>query len=230
MTKSTKVYVAVLGLVLLLVAVYGWNCGRDIWGEKNPNRVLEQNVEIMFSLDEEDEDSPYFCNDADCSLKDLEERADLIAVVSLEKEQTAELYSTKSKVKLEKILVQKDEALSDGDEIWVEEIATIISEENYDTEGYALMKPGQQYILLLQHLPCIEGYRYSKEEEITYMPVSVYFGKYCITESETIKALQESELEDIHYSQVSDYALYTTNGKVAEKYEKLYQEVLQKWQ
>lgn len=230
MTKSTKMYTVVLGLVFLAVAAYGWLCEKDVWGEENPNRILERNPQIVVSIDEGDVDSPYFCNAAECTLKELEARADLIAIVSLGEVQTAKHYSTKSKIKLEKILAQRDGTLTEGDEIWMEELATVFVESSYDTEGYALMKPGQQYLLLLQHLPCIEGYRYSEEEALTYTPVSMYFGKYCITDNETIEVVDATEAENIYYSQVFEYALFTRDPKKVANYKKLYQEVLQKWE
>lgn len=225
MTKSTKIFFSLLCLALIGTTVFGIVFKNSIREAENPHRVIEQNAEIEIALDKEEENL-YFCDDVTCSLKDLREQADLIAIVSVTDDRTLELYSTKSQVKIEKIIEQTDSDLTAGDEIWVEELATIVSEKNFHTEGYTLMEPGQQYLLLLQHLPCIEGYRYSKTEQMTYTPVSTYFGKYCITKNEKIQILDEEEIEQMRYKDISDYALLTTEREAVSHYEKLYQEVL----
>lgn len=225
MTKSTKIFFAVLCLVFVGAAVLGGVCKNSIYGEENPDRLLEQNPEIEIALDKEVE-SPYFCNNVTCGIEELSEQADLIAVVSVTDDRKMELYSTKSQVKIEKIIAQTDLNVAEGDEIWVEELATVVAERSFHTEGYTLMEPGQQYLLLLQHLPCIEGYRYSKTEQITYTPVSVYFGKYCITKSERIEALDEKKIENLCYKDISGYALLTTEQEKVTHYEELYQEII----
>ena len=225
MTKSTKIFFAVLCLVLMGTTVFGIMFKSSIRGEENPDRLIAQNADIEIALDKEGE-NPYFCNDVTCSLNELKEQADLIAVVSVTDERTMELYSTKSQVKIEKIIAQRDSDLAAGDEIWVEELATIVSERSFHTEGYTLMEPGQQYLLLLQHLPCIDGYRYSKAEQMTYTPVSTYFGKYCITQQEKIEALDEKEMEQMRYKDILGYALLTTDSDKLAHYEELYQEIL----
>ena len=207
MTKSTKIFFAVLCLVLMGTTVFGIMFKSSIRGEENPDRLIAQ-------------------NDVTCSLDELKEQADLIAVVSVTDERTMELYSTKSQVKIEKVIAQRDSDLAAGDEIWVEEVATIVSERSFHTEGYTLMEPGQQYLLLLQHLPCIDGYRYSKAEQMTYTPVSTYFGKYCITQQEKIEALDEKEMEQMRYKDILGYALLTTDSDKLAHYEELYQEIL----
>ena len=227
MTKSTKIFFAILCLLFIGTAVFGIVFQRSICGEKNPDRLIEQNAEIEVALDKSSE-NPYFCNDATCSLKELSDRADLIAVVSVTDDRTMELYSTKSRVKIEKIIAQSDSDLVMGDEIWVEELATVVAERSFHTEGYTLMEPGQQYLLLLQHLPCIEGYRYSKTEQVTYTPVSAYFGKYCLSKNEKIEALDEKNVENLRYSDISDYALLTTDQDKVSNYEELYHQILKK--
>lgn len=225
MTKSTKFFFTLLCLSLLGVIVFGFVFQNSVRGAENPECLMGQSAEIEVALDEETE-SPYFCDDVSCDFNELKKQADLIAVVSVTDARAMELYSTKSQVKIEKIIEQTDSDLTAGDEIWVEELATIVSETNFHTAGYTLMEAGQQYILLLQHLPCIEGYRYSKTEQMTYTPVSNYFGKYCITRDETIQILDEEEIEQMHYNDISDYALLTTEQEVVSHYEKLYQEAL----
>lgn len=228
MTKSTKIYFIILDLFFIGALALGIVCMNSVTGEKNPDKELEKNDSISFSL-EEDMYNPYFINTSTCELEALEEVAEVIVVVSIGEEREMKLCSTKSQVKVEKILKQKDSSILEGQKIWIEEPATITVGRSFSTDGYQLMKNGQRYILFLKHLPCMDGYQYSRTEKNTFTLVSEYYGKFCVTEKEKIELLKNDTKDELLYREVSDYALFTENQDKVDTYQKLYKEVMSKW-
>ena len=224
MTKTTKIYFIILGLFFGVALVYGMICMKSVHGEKNPNKMLEKKSDILLSL-EEDMYNPYFINTSACTLQALEDAADMIAIVSVGDNREMKMYSTKSQVKIEKILQQKSSAFFEGEKIWIEEPATISVGRSFSTDGYQLMKIGQKYLLFLKHLPCIDGYQYSKVEQTAFTLVSEYYGKFCITEQEKIEVLQNEAEEELFYYNVNNYALFTEEQDKVDTYKKLYKEV-----
>lgn len=172
----------------------------------------------------------YFINTGEVTLQNIEDRADMVVTVEVLDEREMGQYSTNTKVVIDQVWKAKEKNIKEGKEIWIEEPATVLEEVFYETDGYQMMKKGEKYLLFLMHLPCIDGYQYSKKEEQTYTVVSEYYGKYCMTDEEQIKLFQNEEDKEKKYQDVEDYALLTEENSIVEQYAHLLHEVKEKYE
>lgn len=225
MTRSTK-FLGMLMIIFFVVAgIWGIMKMQTNYGETDPDTVIENitdDVRMQY-CDENIYDS-IFLDQSDCSLAELEQKSELVVEVSVEEGRKMEFASTLSPVTVKQIIFAKNDAVKVGDIIYIEEPATIV-EDVFSTYGYQLMKHGQNYILFLQHLPCIEGYKYSEKESKTYTLVSEYFGKYCTSKKENMALYQENDEEEISYKKVSSYAIYTCNKEILNTYINLWAKI-----
>lgn len=213
----------ILWIACLFILLYGrWNV-RNVSGESNPDTATAVNEAIRVQYVE---NSIGFL-DADIqTLSALEQEAEIIVRATVLEERIMSARSTKTEICVNEVLSQTDANLSAGDIIYLIEPVTFLRGEVYDTNGYQMAHTGEEYIFLLKHLECVEGYRYTKEQEITYMPVSVYYSKYAVSYEETIETLGSGE---VLYGEIQDYAILTDSDNVLSLYETLKDQVQEKY-
>ena len=213
----------ILWIACLIILLYGrWNV-RNVFGESNPDTAAAVNEAIRVQYVE---NSAGFFDAEIPTLSALEQEAEIIVRATVLEERIMSARSTKTEIYVDEVLSQADTNLSAGDIIYLIEPVTFLRGEVYDTNGYQMAHTGEEYIFLLKHLECMEGYQYTKEQEITYMPVSVYYSKYAVSYEETIETLGSGE---VFYGEIQDYAILTDSDNVLSLYETLKDQVQEKY-
>lgn len=213
----------ILCIACFFILLYGrWNV-KNVSGESSPDAAAAMNEAIRVQYTE---NSIGFFDSELPTLSALEQEADIIIKATVLEKRTMSARSTKTDICVNEVLSQTDTDLSAGDIIHIIEPVTFLRGEVYDTNGYQIAHTGEEYIFLLKHLECVEGYQYTKEQETTYMPVSVYYSKYAISNEETIETLGSGE---ILYGEIQDYAILTDSDNVLSLYETLMNQVYEKY-
>lgn len=221
--KKTSFLQIILYIACFSILLYGrWNV-KNVSGESNPDVVMKLNEAIQVQYAEY---SDGFFGAELPVLSSLEQEADIIIKATVLEERTMSARSTKTELCINEVLSPADTSLSAGDIIYLIEPVTFLRGEIYDTNGYQMAHTGEEYIFLLKHLECVEGYQYTKEQEITYMPVSVYYSKYAESYEETIETLSSGE---VFYEEIQDYAILTNSNKVLSQYEILMNQIHEKY-
>lgn len=215
-----QIIFCIAGFFILL---YGrWNV-KNVSGESSPTLVMKMNKTIPVQCTEYS--IGFFDNDIP-TLSALEQETDIVIRASILEGRTMSARSTKTEICINEVLSQTDADLSAGDIIYLLEPVTFLRGEIYNTNGYQIAHTGEEYIFLLKHLECVEGYQYTKEQEITYMPVSVYYSKYAASHKEVIEPLGSG---NVFYGDIQDYAILTNRNDVLSQYETLMNQVIEKY-
>ena len=213
----------ILWIACLFILLYGrWNV-RNVSGESNPDAAAAVNEAIRVQYVE---NSIGFLDAEIPTLSALEQEAEVIIKATVLEGRIMSARSTKTEICVNEVLSQADTNLSAGDIIYLIEPVTFLRGEVYDTNGYQMAHTGEEYIFLLKHLECVEGYQYTKEQETTYMPVSVYYSKYAVSYEENIETPGSGE---VLYGEIQDYAVLTNSDNVLSLYETLKDQVQEKY-
>lgn len=224
MSRKKRIIIPLLVVISVIISlIYGKYEISGATGDKNPDDVIEKNSSLKIQY--RGDTSEYFNNDLS-SLDELEECSDIIIKAEISDDRVMSLYSTKTSIAIKEIYKSDNDELSEGDVIYLIEPASINLEETYDTNGYKLVKTGDEYILFLKHLVCVDNYKYSPDEEISYMPVSELYSRFDVSNDEIAEVLTS---DDVLYSEVSNYALFTTNKNDIDTYINLKKEIENKY-
>lgn len=211
--------------VIIICILSAWIYGKDgigtTTGNHNPDSALSENSDMqIFYIAEQD--TPYFCNDSNYKLEGMEQDSSLIALVSVTDSREMSLRSTKTMVTIEKIFKDNSESISVGDDIYIIEPVSYIRGEEFYTYGWQYMKTGDTYLVFLKNLECVEGYRYTKEEEISFMPVSEIFSKKNISHNELVRTF---DVNEDRYINVTSLAFFTLDEAIVDNYAKIWQDI-----
>lgn len=213
----------VLYIACFFILLYGrWNV-KNVSGESSPDVAAAMNKAIRVQYAE---NAAGFFDAEMTALSALEQEAEIIIKATVLEGRIMSARSTKTELCVHEVLSPANANLSAGDTIYLIEPVTFLRGEVYDTNGYQMAHTGEEYIFFLKHLACVEGYRYTKEQEMTYMPVSVYYSKYAVSYKEVIETLDS---EEVFYEEIKDYAILTDSEHVLALYETLMNQVNDKY-
>ena len=194
MTRNTKVYFLIILLFIGVTAGYGVMTKYSFTGEYYLSEVKNQYNLDSFKYSNM-EDSTYF-NETINSLDELEKNSDLIVRVKSMNDSMLFYNSIETPVEIIEVYSGNDD-LQKGDMIYIQEPVSISylkdMENMISVKGYVFMNSNQEYLLFLKHLDKVEGYQYKNNEEMTFLPVSTRFGKYC--KEETPKFIDSSKID-----------------------------------
>lgn len=80
------------------------------------------------------------------------------------------------------------------------------------------------------HLDKVKGYKYKKSEEMTYIPVSTRFSKYCKEESPLFIESKRIEEGEIHYRDFKDASAIFIKSDELKQYQSISLLVYDKYQ
>lgn len=230
MTRSTKIYFLAVLILISTTIGYAIMTKYSFTGDYNLSKIREQyDLEnFMYSNNEE---SIYFNNSIN-SLDELEKNSDLIVKVQSLDDSILFYNSIETPVKIIDIYSSNDN-LKKGDVIYIQEPVSISYLENMENitsiRGYVLMNTDQEYILFLKHLDKVDGYKYKNNEEITYIPVSTRFGKYC--KEEKPKFIDQSQIDsgEIYYRDFKNSSAVFIDNEELIKYNSVSLQVYDKY-
>ena len=151
----------------------------DLFRERILEEKKNDTITILTSHNKEDIESNY-------SLDDMEKDSSLIARITVTNSREMSLRSTKTMVKIEEIYKDNSANLSVGDCIYIIEPVSFVRGEEFYTNGWQYLKTEDTYLIFLKNLGCIDGYKYTKEEENSFMPVSEIYSKRNLTHDESL--------------------------------------------
>ena len=230
MTRSTKIYFLAVLILISTTIGYAIMTKYSFTGDYNLSKIREQyDLEnFMYSNNEE---SIYFNNSIN-SLDELEKNSDLIVKVQSLNDSILFYNSIETPVKIIDIYSSNDN-LKKGDIIYIQEPVSISYLKNMENitsiRGYVLMNPDQEYILFLKHLDKVDGYKYKNNEEITYLPVSTRFGKYCKEESPKYIDPLQIDSGEIYYRDFKNSSAVFIDNEELMKYNSVSLQVYDKY-
>ena len=90
------------------------------------------------------------------------------------------LVSTETKINILEIYKDETNSLEVGNTVYLIEPFSIILEETYYTSGYQMVSQGQEYILFLNEIQAVDGYKLTKKESISFIPSTNLYSRYYI--------------------------------------------------
>lgn len=217
--KKMKFLRLPLCIACFFILLYGrWNV-KNISGESNPDiaAAMNQAIHVEYA-----ENSTGFYDPEAPTLSALEQETEIIIKATVLENRIMSARSTKTELCIREILSQTNTNLSVGDKIYLIEPVTFLRGEVYVTNGYQMAHTGEEYIFLLKHLECVEGYQYTKEQEIIYMPISVYYSKYATSYTEVIETLGSDK---VLYDEIQNYAILTNSDYILAAYKSLINQI-----
>lgn len=237
MIKSTKIYFGVIAFIMIIFVVFGFFVKNSRKGEKDFNSLLKKiDLDNIVVYDMEDINQ-HFDNDIS-DLSALESKSDLIAKVKVDSNFERKLYLESVKTRLKVLEVYKENKnVSKDDYIYIHEtlnmpyfspIDNIYGQNMNCLQGYLFLKEDKEYIVFLKHLLKHENYNYSKEESITFIPVSTRYFNYGEQLPVLVdeKAIYEGK---ILYKEVKNNIAFFTNKNLFERYFDIKKEVEKKY-
>lgn len=201
---KNKIFIAIIAVVVLSavgVSLITKGSFVDDLSIDNIENYYGYNV----SLYTDNKDNPYFKNNL-TNFEELVDASELVIKAKMINVREKVAQATLTKVYVEKVL--KGELYKN--EIFLYEPAFFWpyidnpNTGNYTTGGYQLMQEGIEYILFLQSLKSPKGYKLSKDEKRSFLPVSELYGKIPINsnwdpvvitnEEATYKEVVDSEI------------------------------------
>lgn len=231
MTRNTKIYFLTLFIFISATIGYALATKHSFTGEYHLRQIKKQ-YHLDHFIYSDDEDSLYF-DDSINTLDELEIHSDLIVKVQSFNNSELFLNSVKTPVKILDIYKTKDH-LEKGDLIYIQEPVSISYQKGMENmtsiRGYVLMNDHQEYLLFLKHLDKVKGYKYKKSEEMTYIPVSTRFSKYCKEESPLFIDSKRIEEGEIHYRDFKDASAIFIKSDELKQYQSISSQVYDKYQ
>lgn len=226
MMRRNVIFIVIMIICYISIVGYGRQSIQNVEVESNPDLALESypEMEVMYAP----ADSDYFINNPSCTLADIEAAADIVVKIKVCDDRVMSLRTTQSLIQIEEIFYDPFEELSINDEIYIIEPVSFIRGDSFYTGGWNYMQTGQEYIVYLKHLECIEGYEYTDQEQISYMPVSELYAKYNVNEVEVVEVLQDKE--NLIYKEVQNYAFLSEDIECVDTYNKIQEQIMEKFQ
>ncbi|MDR2042897.1 MAG: hypothetical protein LBQ15_00715 [Clostridium sp.] len=226
MTRNTKLLGVAAALSFAAVLFFGLYVVRTtVWGTKNPDELLRGTAAIQLSLEEQD--APYFA-DGIRSLRELEEASLVVVKARVEGERVMSLRSTETGIRIETIYQDATGSLREGETVYLVEPFSIVSDEFYSaTNGYQMVREGEEYLFFLNRLQAVEGYEFSRKERISFLPSTAKYSRYCLSSDETAAAIIRTGAERLFYRAYRDYALLSEDENAVSVYQKIREEIRQ---
>lgn len=231
MTRNTKIYFLTLFILISATIGYAFATKHSFTGEYHLSQI-KKHYDLDRFIYSDDEDSIYFDNSIN-TLDELEKHSDLI--VKVESLNSSELYlnSVKTPVKILDVYKAKKH-LNKGDIIYIQEpvsISYLKDMENITSiRGYVLMNAHHEYLLFLKHLDKVKGYKYKNSEDLTYIPVSTRFSKYCKKESPIFIDSKQIDAGEVHYHDFKDSSAIFIKSEELDQYKSVSLQVYNKYQ
>lgn len=231
MTKKTKLFFVIILSLIPLNILAGFLVRSSYTGHKTFEQMEKEESLSEYSVCMEDVESGSVFDNRVRDFDSMLEMADAVVKVSASNER--KLYpseATKTKVIVEEVFKGD---LEKGQSVFVYEPACFAysaSEAYNTTGGYQLMKAGEKYYIFLQNLQAVEGYIFSAEEKITYLPCTASYSKYPVRKGE-VNMLDAQKLEngEYHYGDVQNLEIITSEKTILETYKNLKQELLSQY-
>lgn len=229
MTKRTNIYFTILFCIVILCSCIGVVIRNSYVGytsfEEMENK--ENLQEYYVQLTEEDD---YF--DSIENYNDLERSADVIARVSATSDRKM-FPHTSTLTEVMVVEVYKGEIQSE-ESIFIYEPAVFsysVSKSYRSSGGYQMMKEGEEYIVFLQKLKTAKGYKMSEKEKSTFLPTTTLFSKFPMKQGR-LEVVKEKKINNGEYSygDVENLEIITSENRNLEKYVKMKEEVIQRYQ
>lgn len=241
MIKSTKIYFSIIAFIMIVFIVFGFFVKNSRKGERDFNSLLKKiDLDNIVVYDMEDINQHFDNGISDLSA--LESKSDLIAKVKVDSNFERKLYLESVKTRLKVLEVYKENKnvskdVSKDDYIYIHEtlnmpyfspIDNIYGQNMNCLQGYLFLKEDKEYIVFLKHLLKHENYNYSKEESITFIPVSTRYFNYGEQLPVLVdeKAIYEGK---ILYKEVKNNIAFFTNKNLFERYFDIKKEVEKKY-
>ena len=200
--KKFVLTICVVIICMVTALFYGKTGIKTTTGVHDPDIALSENtaMEIFYTGGQK---TSYFNNESNYSLE-------------------MSLRSTKTMVKIEEIYKDNSANLSVGDCIYIIEPVSFVRGEEFYTNGWQYLKTEDTYLIFLKNLGCIDGYKYTKEEENSFMPVSEIYSKRNLTHDESCVVFDSAETL---YSSISMFAFLTSEKTIVDNYEKIWKNI-----
>lgn len=228
MIKSTRNFFVICIAIVCLASLLAILVGRSFSGISEINSLKELPEEECYTyFDMYAYGDTYFCEDIH-RFNDLYEKADL--VVKGKVSGNRELFLQATKTKTELLHVYKGTGVEKGECIYIYEPTTILYGLSYYEcmGGYMLMLDEEEYIMFLQHLKVPDSYKYKKDEEHTYVPISTTFSKYSLSQEDHVAVVDDFGEEQVLFRDTMKYEIIAATEEKKEKYIQLKQEVLKR--
>ena len=219
--KKFVLTICVVIICMVTALFYGKTGIKTTTGVHDPGIVLSENtaMEIFYTGGQK---TSYFNNESNYSVDDMEKDSSLIARITVTNSREMSLRSTKTMVKIEEIYKDNSANLSVGDCIYIIEPVSFVRGEEFYTNGWQYLKTEDTYLIFLKNLGCIDGYKYTKEEENSFMPVSEIYSKRNLTHDESCVVFDSAETL---YSSISMFAFLTSEKTIVDNYEKIWKNI-----
>ena len=219
--KKFVLTICVVIICMVTALFYGKTGIKTTTGVHDPDIALSENtaMEIFYTGGQK---TSYFNNESNYSLDDMEKDSSLIARITVTNSREMSLRSTKTMVKIEEIYKDNSANLSVGDCIYIIEPVSFVRGEEFYTNGWQYLKTEDTYLIFLKNLGCIDGYKYTKEEENSFMPVSEIYSKRNLTHDESYVVFDSAETL---YPSISMFAFLTSEKTIVDNYEKIWKNI-----
>lgn len=220
MKKFSKI-IYVLIIILIIGAITFGIYTKKSFKETKLNLDSNKISNASLSLDEEPLDDVSYFNNKIKDLSELLDTSDLIIVGHVIGERELYANAVKTKIKIDTVIRNKS-LIDKPSEIFIFE-PSYFNFNTYISNGYNLMQNNKEYILFLKHLEVPQGYDYKKDELITFIPISTYFGKYESDNTETPQII--STENEIKYKDIKSKPILTERKEMIDKYIKIRNEI-----
>lgn len=222
MRKSNKFFIGGLAIILLTVLILGIMTRISIEDNSFLGKYISfsEGSNYKLSLREEDEYSKIYFENNIKNIEELKDKSDLVVKVKATPKRI--VYSQAVKTKAEVLEVYKSDTIKEKDEVYIYEPNYFTSDKYISMSGYNLMEEDVEYVFFLKKLEVPKGYKYKKDEEITFMPVSTLYSKISVDKGNNVEVMSQDDIdkEKIDYEKIKGFDILTTNEMIIDKYKK----------
>ncbi len=222
MRRSIKLIYTISAL-LIVVSIF--------FGIKTKNSFKETSLDLdsnefknaYISIDEDEEYAGYYFNNDIKNFEELFSNSDLVVSGIIEGERQKYNGAIKTSFKVNDVIKNSSEVPNLPDKIFIFEPSYFHFDNYYVQNGYNIMQNNNEYILFLKHIEKPEGYDYKNDEAITFVPVSTYYGKFQLSNTEVPKVISTNQ--QLTYQDIKNQSVVTEKQNVIETYQKIQSEL-----
>lgn len=242
MKKGDKAIVILVSLILIVSVVVGFMTRQSYYDDTDFDKATENidrfDVEIVpISILPEEEYSgatgeQYGQEDIN-SFSELQDKSDLIVKVIPTDDRKVLFGTMLSRMKVLDVYKGKD--ITAGDNLYVYEPCDIQCgkyELYISYDGYIFMHKAREYVLFLKKLNVPEGYRYRGKEKISYVLISMTFGKYPVQAYGHTEVIDEDRVnpyiadKTIKFAEIKDMDLIAIRMETLKKYNEIREQLI----
>ena len=211
MKRFIKIMYITMGLLIIITLCLGLLTKKSF---KKSSTDLESYRDSEVSLSDSESIDGYFDNDID-DYDELFDKSDLVVVGKVAGKREMYNQAIKAEFKVDKI-IKNGPAAQLSESIYVFEPSSFHFDSYDVVSGYNVMLDNTDYILFLKHLEVPDGYTYKNDESITFLPVSLYYGKYTLNDNHNEEIIQPNE--GLTYKDVKDMGVLTEEKDIIDTY------------